>query len=287
MDLQTVLALPTPLPSLPRAMALLMKELAPPVPKMRRVNQLFGSDPALAARLLAQANAPAYQLQGEVAGIPQALGLVGIAQLRDLVAASPISTANRSVPGIQMQQFWRYSLNVAKIARSLAGFVRLDQSAAYSAGLLHALGEVRMHMADPEGLAKLNELLNPLDLRRASMERKVLGFTYAHVSAGLAELWGLPTILVQSLRQQLTPFEKNNAEPLAGIVHLAVWRARAQMAQFSEKQLAVTFPDSTALLLGLDIDMVLQQDPIDWMAQPNPDEDLLTDAPITSRPSGL
>ena len=287
MDLQTVLALPTPLPSLPRAMALLMKELAPVRPKMRRVNQLFGSDPALAARLLAQANAPAYQLQGVVAGIPQALALVGIAQLRDLVAASPISTANRSVPGIAMQQFWRYSLHTAKISRSLAGIVRLDQSAAYSAGLLHALGEVRMHIADPEGLKKLNELLSPLDLRRASMERKLLGFTYAHVSAGLAEQWCLPKILVQSIRQQLTPFEKTNAEPLAGIVHLAAWRARAQMAQFSDKQLAVTFPDSTALLLGLDIDMVLQQDPIDWTAQPDPDDDLHSDAPITSRVSGL
>jgi hypothetical protein len=59
------------------------------------------------------------------------------------------------------------------------------------------------------------------------------------------------------------------------------------MAQFTDKQLAVTFPDSTALLLGLDMDMVLQQDPIDWMAQPDLDDDSVPDALIASQSSSL
>ena len=32
----------------------------------------------------------------------------------------------------------------------------------------------------------------------------------------------------------------------------------------SEKELATSFPDVVGLALGLDIDMVLQQSPIDW-----------------------
>jgi hypothetical protein len=34
----------------------------------------------------------------------------------------------------------------------------------------------------------------------------------------------------------------------------------------NERALAVTFPGSVGLALGLDIDMVLQQDPFDWAA---------------------
>ena len=32
--------------------------------------------------------------------------------------------------------------------------------------------------------------------------------------------------------------------------------------------MAVSFPGEVGLMLGLDIDMVLQQDPIDWTARP-------------------
>ena len=52
MELNALLAQPVALPSLPRAVALLMSELAHAEPSLRRLNQLFGTDPALAARLL-------------------------------------------------------------------------------------------------------------------------------------------------------------------------------------------------------------------------------------------
>ena len=52
-----------------------------------------------------------------------ALALLGTAQLRTLVTSAPLGTTSRSVPGVNMQQFWRYSLNTAKLARSLAGIV--------------------------------------------------------------------------------------------------------------------------------------------------------------------
>lgn len=32
----------------------------------------------------------------------------------------------------------------------------------------------------------------------------------------------------------------------------------------SQRELAVSFPDAVGVVLGLDIDMVLQQDPFDW-----------------------
>ena len=43
-------------------------------------------------------------------------------------------------------------------------------------------------------------------------------------------------------------------------------RARAREANLSERAMAVTFPGEVGDVLGLDIDMVLQQDPFDWSA---------------------
>ena len=269
MELNALLATPAVLPSLPRVVALLIAELGRDEPNLRRVNQLVCSDPALAARVLACANGPEFEAQQQIAGIPEALALLGTLQLRDLVGSAPLGTTSGSVPGMNLQHFWRYSVNTAKLARSLAGSVHQNQIAAYTAGLLHGLGELVLHLVDPERTQSLNTLVSPLDIRRSKLEQRVFGYSYGHVSAGLAQRWQLPQVVVDTLNYQHSPFDNNAYEPLAGVLHLAAWRARAREVGLDDREMAVTFPDQVGLALGLDIDMVLQQDPIDWTARPD------------------
>ena len=47
------------------------------------------------------------------------------------------------------------------------------------------------------------------------------------------------------------------------------WRARAREVGLDDKEMAVSFPGEVGLALGLDIDRVLQQDPIDWTVRPD------------------
>ena len=268
MELNALLGQPVALPSLPRTVALLMNELAQREPSLRRLNLLFGSDPVLAARLLELANAPAHQLTRQVAGISEALVLLGSAPLQTLVSSATLGTAARAVQGINLQQFWRYSLHTAKLARSLAGVVFQNPTAAYTAGLLHGLGELLIHLGNPQKAQSMNTLVLPLDMRRGKIEQRILGYSYSHVSAALAQRWLLPQVVVDALQYQAAPFENTAYEPLAGVIHLAAWRVRGREAGLSERELAVTFPGEIGLMLGLDIDMVLQQDPIDWTVRP-------------------
>ena len=53
------------------------------------------------------------------------------------------------------------------------------------------------------------------------------------------------------------------------MLHLAAWRARAREAGLDARELAGSFPGEVGIALGLDIDMVLQQDPIDWKVRPD------------------
>lgn len=269
MELNALLGQPVALPSLPRTVALLMNELAQREPSLRRLNLLFGSDPVLAARLLELANAPAHQLTRQVAGISEALVLLGSAPLQTLVSSATLGTAARAVPGIHLQQFWRYSLHTAKLARSLAGVVFQNPTAAYTAGLLHGLGELLIHLGNPQKAQSMNTLVLPLDMRRGKIEQRILGYSYSHVSAALAQRWLLPQVVVDALQYQAAPFDNTAYEPLAGVIHLAAWRVRGREAGLSERELAVTFPGEIGLMLGLDIDMVLQQDPIDWTVRPD------------------
>jgi HD-like signal output (HDOD) protein len=267
MDLKTLLASHFVLPSIPKVVALLLNELARAEPDLRKISQLISTDPALATRLLQTANSGFFKLSGSINSVPESLAILGLGHVHTMVAAAASGTSFKALPGINLQQFWAYSLNVAKLSRSLAGVVRQNQQAAFTCGLIHAVGELAMHICMPDEAAALDREVAPLDLKRATAERRSFGYCYAQVSAGLAKKWKLPQAIVDALEHQYAPFQDDVYEPLAGVIHLATWRARAWEAGLSDNALAVTFPGEVGEVLGLDIDIVLQQDPIDWSAR--------------------
>jgi HD-like signal output (HDOD) protein len=254
------------LPSIPKVVALLLVELDRPEVDLKKINQLISTDPALTTRLLQLTNSPFFKLSGKISSVSEALALLNLAQVRTMAQEAAAHASLKAVPGINLQHFWDYSLNVARVSRSLAGVVRQNQQAAFTCGLIHAVGELAMHLGMPELIAKLDHDIDPLDLRRAKAERVHLGYCYASVGAGYARMWHFPQPMVDALEHQYAPFENNVYEPLAGVIHLAAWRARGKEANLTDRGLAVTFPGEVGVVLGLDIDMVLQQDPFDWAA---------------------
>ena len=264
MELKDLLAAQFVLPSIPKVVALLLSELDREQPDLKKVSQLVSTDPALTTRLLQLSNSGFFKLTGKINSVSESLAILGLGHVRTMAMAAATGTSFKAVPGINLQQFWAYSLNVGKLARSLAGVVRQNQQAAFTCGLIHAVGELAMHIGMPEQVAALDREVSPLDLRRARLERRTFGFCYAQVGAGLAEKWHFPQPIVEALAHQYAPFDNDAYEPLAGVIHLAAWRVRAKEANLSDNALAVTFPGVVGEVLGLDIDMVLQQDPIDW-----------------------
>ncbi|MDP3654508.1 MAG: HDOD domain-containing protein [Rhodoferax sp.] len=264
MKLSELLELQFNLPSIPKVVALLLNELDRKDVDLRKITQLISTDPALTTRLLQLANSPAFQLNGKINSVSEALALLNLAHVRTMAQAAATGASLKAVPGINLQRFWDYSLDVAKVSRSLAGLVRQNQQAAFTCGLIHAVGELAMHLGMPEEIALLDQAVAPLDMRRAKTERQEFGFCFASVGAGFARMWQFPQPMVDALEHQYAPFENNVYEPLAGVIHLAAWRARGNEAKMSERELAVTFPGPVGETLGLDIDMVLQQDPFDW-----------------------
>ena len=267
MELNALLASQFVLPSIPKVVALLLSELDRDEPDLKKVTQLISTDPALTTRLLQLSNAGFFKLSGRITSVSESLAILGLGHVRAMAAEAASGASFKAVPGINLQQFWAYSLNVAKLSRSLAGVLRQNQQAAFTCGLIHAVGELAMHMGMGDEVAVLDREVAPLDLGRAKAETRSFGFCYAQVGAGFAARWQFPQSMVEALQYQDEPFENDVFEPLAGVIHLATWRARAKEAALSDKAMAVSFPGSVGEVLGLDIDLVLQQDPINWSAQ--------------------
>jgi HD-like signal output (HDOD) protein len=266
MELAALLSPRFVIPSAPRLVALLSAELTKGQPDLRRIDQLISADPALTTRVLQAANASYFKLSGQVHCVSEALALLRLSQVQAMVSSAASQASFRSMPGLSLSQFWAYSCDCAKVARSLAGLLRQNQQAAFTAGLIHAVGALAMRAAMPTVTA-LDADARPLELKRERLERQAFGFCYTQASAWLAQQWHFPKIIEDALQYQSAPFDNDVYEPLAGVIHLATWRSRVRHAGLTQNMMTVTFPAAVAEVLGLDIDMVLQQDPIDWTAQ--------------------
>lgn len=264
MQLEALLNYPRALPAMPRAVSDLLAEMNKEDPNPRRVGDLISSDPALTTRVLRLSNSAFFRVSRKIGSTDEAVALLGLTHVRSLVMAAALGSSFKNVPGIDLKQFWRYSLRSAEIARSLASLLRQSEGNAFTAGLIHGIGILIMHIAMPDEMGPLDMGTPPLDLQRASAEMAVFGYSYAEVGAGMVEKWQFPPEMVSALANQVSPFEGEAYDPLAGLLHLASWRARAEELQLDNNGLAATFPDMVGLTLGLDLDSVLGKDPSEW-----------------------
>lgn len=264
MQLEALLNFPRALPAMSRTVSDLLAEMNKDDPNPKRVSDLISQDPSLTTRVLRLSNSAFFRVSRKIGSAEEAVAMLGMTHVRSLVMAAALGSSFKNVPGVNLPQFWRYSLRVADISKSLAGVLRQNESNAFTAGLIHAIGDLIMHIAMPDLIAPLDMGTPPLDLNRAQAEMSMFGYTYAQVGAGMAEKWQFPTTIVSALNNQISPFEGEAYDPLGGVLHMASWRARAEEIQLDENGLVATFPDMVGLSLGLDLDSVLGKDPSEW-----------------------
>jgi len=264
MQLEALLNYPRALPAMPRAVSDLLAEMNKEEPSPKRVGDLISSDPALTTRVLRLSNSAFFRVSRRIGDANEAVAMLGMTHVRSLVMAAALGSSFKNVPGIDLKQYWRYCLRVGEISKSLASILRQNEGNAFTAGLIHAIGILIMHIVMPDEMMPIDMGTPALDLNRAAAELRVFDYCYADVGAGMAERWQCPAEMVSALKNQIFPFEGENYDPLGGILHLASWRARAEEIDLDQQGLVSTFPDMVGLTLGLDIDSVLGKDPQDW-----------------------
>lgn len=271
MDLQRLLDSPEALPSIPRVIALVLNELEQDAPDLMRVSTLLADEPVMTARLLRVANSARYQLSQRIGTVSQALAVLGLAEVREMLMLAAVASAFRRVGEVDMRQFWRYSLNTARLmrqlARSRASLLRNSTASPHTVGLLHALGELVMQRGMPQEMAALDRQCNIFSPGRAQAERARFGYSYAQVGAGFARAWHLPQELTQVIEQHDAPFARGSHEPLAAMLHMAAWRCRAREMGYAEDSLDKTYPEIAALALRLELQEVLAHDPVEWASE--------------------
>lgn len=258
MSLEALFAVPANLPTVPKVVQQLIQSFSRDDVSVDEIASTLAADPVLSAKTLRLANSAYFHVSRSISTVDDALRMLGFVMVRNLVVGCGMTGSFKAVPGMDLPQFWRCSLNTASTARWLAQASDHNADLAFTLGLMHGLGQLLMHVAAPAAVKPLDQACHPLASERAALERAELGYHHGQVSAEMALRWKFPAAVVAPLAQAPLPADGGPIDPLAALVHIAAWRARLQALPLDPQAAAASWPAPVAVALGL---------PVVWLAE--------------------
>jgi len=198
--------------------------LQSPSCNLSTIGDSIEKDPMLTARLLQFANSPFCGFSTRLATVTEAISLIGIQQVQDLITASSVLEKFEGVPEeyIRLNDFWLHSLACGVAARLLARERRLAKPDKFFViGLLHDVGRLVLFSHAPRAAKQVFELYRKEPMLLTQAETRVLGFDHQHLAAALLENWKYPPSLIQAVAHHHNPTHCREANLEACVVHVA------------------------------------------------------------------
>ena len=195
------------IPSLPEVINYLMRTLSDDRADVDTLAQHINSDPAIVGRLLAAANSAATGLATRVFSAKQAFLVLGADRVVKVILASALAYRyDIRGNGFDARMLWRHSIGVATCAQTLAerqGGIATDL--AFTAGLLHDIGQMLMYVACPTAYVQALEKHQADDLPLVDCERSVFAYDHATAGEALARTWQLPPEICEAIGAHHAP----------------------------------------------------------------------------------
>lgn len=261
MQLEALFKQPQALPAIPKIVHELIDSFNNQDVSIDEIAKKLAADPVLSARLLRLANSAYYHVSRTIGTVGEALSMLGFVTVRTLVISSGLTGGYKTMPGMDLSQFWRYSLHTAAVAGWLAKKTGVNGDQAFTVALMHGIGQLLMHAGMPEQMLAIDKQTSPLDSRRLDVESQSFGYNFAVVGAELSRQWRFPMSFADAIAQFPDPLASAEFNPVAGVIHVAAWRARAEHNGLQSAELEATMPKAVIKKLGLNTEALLQDMP--------------------------
>ncbi len=249
------------LPTIPKVVQEVIDSFNDDNVSIDEIARKLAADQVLSAKLLRLANSSYYHSSRSIGTVDDAVLMLGFMTVRTLVISSGLTGGFKAMPGVDLKQFWRYSMHTAVIAKCLAKKIGGNSDFAFTVGLMHAIGQLVMHAAMPEQTLQIDKIAGLLDARRLDVERTSFGYDFSDVGAELARRWRFPDNFSSVIKGFPHPLAAEKFEPMAGVIHVAVWMARAEENKYTKEEMEATVPKDILTKLGMSVDYVLSEMP--------------------------
>lgn len=195
------------LPRFPEAIVSLQKKIAEPDTEISDIARDVAMDPALTADLLKEVNSVAFMLPKRVDNIAEAVKLVGLRGLNNLLykyGAQQVLGAESA----ETKALWEHSYRTAYYAYHLARSVTkrreiLDD--VYAGGILHDMGKIIFSSTHPEMINRIEQFCRDKGIPTDLFEDLSSGLNHAEIGGRIARKWNFPEALVRAIEYHHHP----------------------------------------------------------------------------------
>ena len=224
LDLKNMASLLKSFPSMPGAAVKLLALVDDPEISVARIEKILRQDAGLTANLLKLANSAYFGIPSKIGSVRQAVLLLGLKRLIQMVIASCVSAImDKPVPGYDLPpgELWRHSLAVTVAAEGLVKELKIEAAEEiFTAALLHDVGKLILGEFVADDFKKIDNVLSP-EVAFETAEDMVLGTNHADIGARILNQWSLPPGIVNAVRWHHDPDSADQGDLTLDIVHVA------------------------------------------------------------------
>lgn len=217
------------LPTLPIMVQQIQKLIASPNSSMTQIGALIARDQAITARVVRLVNSAFYGFTTRISSIPQAIMLLGLNTVKNLVTGVSVVKMFGTAGGTELfdrQKFWLHSFSCAMGARMLAKELgRNDPEDYFLAGLLHDIGVLVLDQFFHEEFNSVLRHASEKQIGYCPAETAVLEITHGHIGEAVAEKWRVQDFLVHTIRNHHEPSSiglgMESSRDIIEVVHIA------------------------------------------------------------------
>jgi len=190
------------IPPQPQIMVDLQMEQMLPNCDINEIAKLIGQDVGLAGSILKTVNSPFYNLSNKITSINQAVNLLGVNSVVNLVNALSIKGELSNDQIVSLGKFWDNAMEIAQAAAAIAkqiGFAAPDE--AYTLGLFHNCGIPLLMMRFENYPEVISETYAREEARIVDLENSLINTNHAVVGYYVGKSWNLPRYLCEAIHE--------------------------------------------------------------------------------------
>ena len=211
-------------PSMPGAAVKLLALIDDPDMSVSQIEAILRHDAGLTANILKLANSAYFGIPSKVGSVRQAVLILGLKRLIQMVIASCVSAVmDKPVPGYDLPpgELWRHSIAVSVAAEGLVKELEIGATEEiFTAALLHDVGKLVLGTFVKDEFSEIEAALRQ-DVSFEAAEEMVLGTNHADLGAQILTQWSLPSDIVNAVRWHHTPESADKIDTMLDIVHVA------------------------------------------------------------------
>jgi len=221
------------LPTPPIVFHQIQKVINDPMVSAGQIAKILQEDPAMSVKVLKLTNSAFYGLSREIESVKQAVVIVGLEAIKNLVLSASVLDMfkGKDIDQEFQDKFWRHSLAVGFCARLLARRARargmIDPDSAFSGGLLHDIGKVILCCFLPKEHAAVKEARETnAEMESFLLEEQVIGYNHSQIGNILAKQWKLPSRLSDAISYHHFPEACESDDLIPYIINVANYVAK-------------------------------------------------------------